>query len=69
MKAFSAPEENRPIYLGLMSTLQGPVILALAFTTGIIAEAISFKAIFVLASCTMLAALFFARRISKTPSQ
>ncbi|MHC4661984.1 MAG: MFS transporter [Planctomycetota bacterium] len=62
---FITPEENRPIYLGLMSTLQGPVILALAFTTGMIAQAISFEAIFVLSTVSLMIALFFARRVVK----
>jgi MFS family permease len=62
---FITPEKNRPIYLGLMSTMLGPVILALALTTGIIAQTVSFEAIFVLAAVAMIAALFFVRRIAK----
>jgi MFS family permease len=43
---FIAPENNRPIYIGLMNTILGPVILFLALASGTIVELLSYEIVF-----------------------
>ena len=58
-----SPVERRPLYVGLMNSLLGPVILGLAFAGGAIVELISYEVMFIISTCAALLSLVCARRL------
>jgi len=58
-----SPVERRPLYVGLMNSLLGPVILGLALLGGAIVELISFEVMFVISTCAAFLSLVCARRL------
>lgn len=64
-----SPAERRPLYVGLMNTLLGPMILGLALAGGGIVEFISYTPMFAISSAAALLALLSVRRLKALNGQ
>ncbi|MCX7702904.1 MAG: hypothetical protein N2234_02215, partial [Planctomycetota bacterium] len=60
---FISPSENRPIYLGLMNTLLGIVMLSFALLGGVIAQLLPLHILFSLSTISAVAAFVAARKL------
>jgi hypothetical protein len=64
-----SPNERRPLYVGLMNTLLGPMILGLALSGGVIVEFASYEVMFIISSAAALLSLISARRLKSLNGQ
>jgi len=59
-----SPAQRRPLYIGLMNSMLGPIILGLALLGGGVVEIFSYKVMFTISALAAVLALICARRLS-----